>query len=278
MKKWQARLLIALTLALLATIWLMTPPSWPPKEPMTLSLKGPQRNCKITTDTFNVPHIKADTDEAVMFCWGFVQARARAWQMDFLRRVAYGRLSEQLGQDYLKTDFFMKLMDFQTIAARWLAHAKKHNTQSYRWLQHYTQGVNEAFKRIYRTKSLPYQAKRYGLRLVPWRVLDTYMVSLLQSFNQTRKTLFDDLKHARYRARLGNKRYKELFPIIHGTRPFDHTIIKPGEHPLAPKKTHKGDEKKTKPSTRPSSRSISAGYAKMSRHQQLARLEVTQDV
>jgi len=55
-------------------------------------------------DAFAVPHIFAKNDEDLYRATGYVLAQDRLWQMDLLRRVTTGRLSEIFGKDLLKAD------------------------------------------------------------------------------------------------------------------------------------------------------------------------------
>ncbi len=61
-------------------------------------------------DTYGIPHIYADKQEDAFRALGYVHAQDRLWQMELLRRVAKGKLSEVFGKDLLETDkFFLSL-------------------------------------------------------------------------------------------------------------------------------------------------------------------------
>ncbi|AKA36480.1 penicillin acylase family protein [Flagellimonas lutaonensis] len=61
-------------------------------------------------DTYGVPHIYANNNEDAFRVLGYVHAQDRLWQMELLRRVAKGGLSEVFGPDLVKTDkFFLSL-------------------------------------------------------------------------------------------------------------------------------------------------------------------------
>ena len=66
---------------------------------------------EIVRDTANVPHILAETEEAVMFGLGFAHAQDRLWQMTLLRRTAQGRLSELFGPQTVRTDALLRRLD-----------------------------------------------------------------------------------------------------------------------------------------------------------------------
>lgn len=62
----------------------------------------------VLRDSFAIPHIQAKSEADLYRAVGFTMAQDRLWQMDLLRRVTQGRLSEILGKDQLKTDLLMR--------------------------------------------------------------------------------------------------------------------------------------------------------------------------
>ncbi len=229
-KIWPWLLLIVLVVLLSLT----RRPIWP-KQAKLPSAEGLQRQCKITRDAWDIPHIQADSDPAGFYCWGYTQASDRTWQMDFLRRTAYGKMAEVYGFAYVKQDFFFRLLDIASVAKRLTENLHKQSPETRRLLRFFVWGVNDAFQKARRT---PYMNRPYALRdgqpLEPWRLQDTMVVMLLQSFFQTNKSFLDDLAHARLRVLLGEDRYNALYEGNKGFRLFDESIVKQGEHPLVP--------------------------------------------
>jgi len=66
----------------------------------------------VIRDQWGVPHIYAKTERDLFFASGFVQAQDRLFQMDLLRRVCEGRLSEWFGEVALASDRFAGLSGF----------------------------------------------------------------------------------------------------------------------------------------------------------------------
>src|SRR6266511_5582496 len=58
----------------------------------------------ITRDRLGTPHIAAGSLEDALFAQGFATAQDRLWQMDSLRRLAGGQLSEIVGAVALESD------------------------------------------------------------------------------------------------------------------------------------------------------------------------------
>jgi len=61
-------------------------------------------------DSYGIPHIYAQNEEDAFRTLGYVHAQDRLWQMEVLRRIGTGRLSEVFGSKMLNTDrFFLSL-------------------------------------------------------------------------------------------------------------------------------------------------------------------------
>ena len=66
---------------------------------------------EILFDNRGVPHIYGQTDEDAMYGAGYVLARDRLYQMEMLKRLLTGRLSEVLGQWALQQDQALRIFD-----------------------------------------------------------------------------------------------------------------------------------------------------------------------
>lgn len=65
---------------------------------------------KVYYDTYGVPHIYGESEIDAFRALGYVHAQDRLWQMELLRRIASGGLSEVFGKDLVGTDkFFLTL-------------------------------------------------------------------------------------------------------------------------------------------------------------------------
>ncbi|MCG6188204.1 penicillin acylase family protein [Maribellus maritimus] len=64
-------------------------------------------------DENGIPHIFAQNEKDLYRAVGFVMAQDRLWQMDLLRRVTQGRLSEIMGKDQINTDLLMRSLRIQ---------------------------------------------------------------------------------------------------------------------------------------------------------------------
>ena len=71
---------------------------------------------EIIRDVNAVPHIFGKSKKDIIFGLGYAHAQERFWQMNFLKRIAQGRLSEIVGQGSIDLDILMKTLDLQSIS------------------------------------------------------------------------------------------------------------------------------------------------------------------
>ncbi|MCL6265770.1 penicillin acylase family protein [Flagellimonas myxillae] len=111
MKKLKKILLVLASLVLILVVGaLLFVQSLKPDYDGTKTLSGISNDVKVYFDDYGIPHIYADNEKDAIKALGYVHAQDRLWQMELLRRVAKGRLSEVFGPDLVETDkFFLSL-------------------------------------------------------------------------------------------------------------------------------------------------------------------------
>lgn len=70
----------------------------------------------INYNNIGIPQIEASNLNDLYFAIGYTQAELRMWQMDLLRRMAEGRLSEIFGSEYISYDKFIRFFDLKNIS------------------------------------------------------------------------------------------------------------------------------------------------------------------
>lgn len=78
-----------------------------------LKLPGLKSEVEVMYDTFGIPHIYAQNEEDLFYAFGYVHAQDRLFQMEVLRRLADGRLSEVFGEPALNSDKFFRMLSFR---------------------------------------------------------------------------------------------------------------------------------------------------------------------
>jgi penicillin amidase len=77
-----------------------------------VSLTGLTADVEVFRDKFGVPHVYAESEHDLYTAVGYLLAQDRLWQMDLLRRVTLGRLSEIFGEDYVETDQLLRALRY----------------------------------------------------------------------------------------------------------------------------------------------------------------------
>ena len=73
-------------------------------------LKAP---VEVIYDDYAIPHIYAQNEEDLFYAFGYVHAQDRLFQMEILRRLADGRLSELFGEPAIESDKFFRTLSFR---------------------------------------------------------------------------------------------------------------------------------------------------------------------
>ena len=86
----------------------------------TTTVPGISAPIDIIRDADAIPHIFAATKADALFGLGYAHAQDRLWQMEFQRRIGYGRLCEIFGAAALPQDRFLRTVGFGRAAkAAW---------------------------------------------------------------------------------------------------------------------------------------------------------------
>ena len=109
-------------------------------------LNGLSGTVEVYRDSFAIPHIYAKNEDDLYRVVGYLTAQDRLWQMDLLRRVTTGRLSEIFGSDLLKTDILMRSLRIPEKSKKVLAQCP---FSMIRALEAYSDGVNQYIKQYY---------------------------------------------------------------------------------------------------------------------------------
>lgn len=135
----------------------------------------------IIFDAYGVPHIDAQNESDLLYATGFVHARQRLFQMDMLRRLTRGRISELLGEQKLlggTTVDLDRTMRGWRLEALAIDAASKLPADERARLQRYADGVNAGAKLF-----LPIEHRLVGATMDEWRVEDSITIGLLNAWS-----------------------------------------------------------------------------------------------
>ena len=142
-----------------------------------IGVPGLHSAVKVIRDTDGIPHIFGDNEHDVVFVQGYLHARDRFFQMDFLRRQGSGTLAELLGQPALESDVQLRTFGLRRASERSLP-ALSSETQL--GLKAYADGVNFYLN----TQALPLEHEVLEITQVePWTPLDSVVVFKLIAFS-----------------------------------------------------------------------------------------------
>jgi penicillin amidase len=122
---------------------------------------------EIIRDGWGIPHIIADEDHDLFYGFGLAIAQDRLFQLDYLRRRAWGRLCEILGSEATPLDLTARTMDLGRIAqAEWNAAG----AETRRLLESFSAGVNRVIEASAERPPIEFDLLDY--RPEPWSPVD----------------------------------------------------------------------------------------------------------
>ena len=151
-----------------------------PNTPSEVQLTGLNSEATVHFDDYGIPHIYAENNIDAWRTLGYVHARDRLFQMDVLRRVGAGRLSELFGDDVMNIDRLFRTMgtaELSRTSYETFMKTQKEDWQT--WAQAYVDGIN-----AYRENNhKPIEYTILGLEPEPFEAVDIYHVVSYMSFS-----------------------------------------------------------------------------------------------
>lgn len=120
-------------------------------------------------DAYGVPAIFAGNAHDLLTAQGFVHAQDRLWQMETVRRITSGTLSQISGEDYLLFDYFVRMIGLPQLKKR-AADALSVEERAY--IDAYVEGVN-AYIDLH-AENLPLEFRTLDLQPEPWTAEDVF--------------------------------------------------------------------------------------------------------
>nr|WP_315241377.1 penicillin acylase family protein [uncultured Flavobacterium sp.] len=149
-----------------------------PRYEGKIELKNLQKETSVYFDDFGIPHIYADSEKDAMTALGYVHAQDRLWQMELLRRIAPGRLSEIFGAVALKNDIFFSGIGIEEASAKAIAKLDK-NSPGYQLTLAYLDGINQYLEE----GVTPIEFTLIGVKKEKFTIKDVYNIFGYMSFS-----------------------------------------------------------------------------------------------
>ena len=145
-------------------------------------------------DAVGVPHIYAQNQHDAYLSLGYVHAQDRLWQMELLRRISAGRLSEIFGEEMIKTDKLFLGLGIEAAAEKSIKNLDT-TAQWYKLTQAYLEGINQFIE----NGTTPIEFRLLGIEKEKYNLKDAYNVAgyMAFSFAQAHKTdpLLTNIRH-----------------------------------------------------------------------------------
>ena len=121
---------------------------------------------RIHWDSHQIPFIEAESDEDLAAALGIVHSHLRLGQMELMRRLAQGRISETIGRLGLDADRLIRTFDIARAVPRIIA-AMPEQTRS--WLEAFARGINHVLDHA---PERPREFALLDLKPEPWTIAD----------------------------------------------------------------------------------------------------------
>lgn len=215
------KIVLVLIVVLAVAVWLYSRSLYPTYDG-ELELSNLSNEVTVHFDQNGVPHINAQNQEDAYRALGYVHAQDRLWQMELMRRIAPGRLSEILGEKLIETDMFFSGLGIVENTNEAIAKLDK-NSPAYILTQAYVDGINQFIE----NGPAPIEFKLLGVKKEKYTINDVYHVKgyMAFSFAQAHKTdpLLSEIKE-----KLGDEYVNELgIPIYEYT-----AVLKTEKNPI----------------------------------------------
>lgn len=178
--------------------------SYQPKYTGNLPLENLTEEVTVHFDEIGVPHITAKNKNDAFTALGYVHAQDRLWQMELIRRIAAGRLSEIFGKKLISTDKLFSGLGIEEASEQTIKNLDT-NSEPYQLAIAYLAGINDYIE----NGKTPIEFSLIGIEKEKYTLKDMYNVFgyMAFSFAIAHKTdpLLNEIKE-----KLGETYFKEL--------------------------------------------------------------------
>ena len=169
-----------------------------------LKLSNIEHETSVYFDDFGIPHIYAQNQSDAMTVLGYVHAQDRLWQMELMRRIAPGRLSEIFGEKMLENDKFFASLGIDNSAKKSIEKLDKYG-DIYKLATAYLNGVNQFIEE----GPTPIEFTLIGIEKEVFELNDIYNILGYMSFSFAMAHKTDPLLSV-IKEKLGDDYLKEL--------------------------------------------------------------------
>ncbi len=122
----------------------------------------------VIRDSLAIPHIYAENEEDLYRVTGYITAQDRLWQMDLMRRITLGRLSEIFGEDMITADQLFRAFNFTKKSEKVISRT---DPEIIKCLEAFADGVNQYIET--HEKKLSFEFALLGYKPDKWTIVHT---------------------------------------------------------------------------------------------------------
>ncbi len=190
--------------------------------PDTLDVLGLRQPVTVIWDDRQVPHIFAKSSHDLYFAQGYLTARHRLWQMEFVTHVAAGRVSEIIGDRALEFDRTQRRRGM-VLAAEQALDFVREDAETHAIIQSYADGVNAWIDQLAPAR-YPIEYKLLDYEPEPWSTLKTTLLLKYMAWDLTGRN--SELDLTRILEQRGADFVSRYYPEI---SPFTDPIVPRGK-------------------------------------------------
>lgn len=169
-----------------------------------IAISNISKETNVFFDDYGIPHIYASSEKDAMTVLGYVHAQDRLWQMELLRRIAPGKLSEIFGNKVVENDKLFLALGIDENSEHAIEKLDKKG-KPYQLAMAYLDGVNQYLE----NGKTPLEFTMLGIEKKPFTLKDVYNIFGYMSFSfamaQKTDPLMTDIK-----SKFGDQHLKEL--------------------------------------------------------------------
>lgn len=187
--------------------------------PAVLEIDGLLEPVSVVMDIRGVPHIYASNDDDLLIAFGYIVARDRLFELDFIPRAAGGRLSEILGPSALEADRFFRSIGLAAAAGNNLDLIERYEsaqtdssgaeTEQLRITRLFQQGANVYIASLSESE-YPFEMRLLGYAPQPMELIHSQLLLLYMTYDLSYRG--SGSGHNELRSILGDSEYELLYP------------------------------------------------------------------
>jgi penicillin amidase len=171
-----------------------------------IALAGLSHPVDVYRDQYGIPHVYAQNEEDLYRVVGYLMAQDRLWQMDLVRRITAGRLSEILGPEMISAD---KLFRAARVTEKSKTVMAVTDPVVLRQIEAFTDGVNQYISA--NQNKLPFEFAVLGYKPDPWEPIHSFNLIGYMCWDLTQGWSTEPVL-MKIRSIVGDEKLNELLP------------------------------------------------------------------